>query len=264
MEPFTVTYRLTHNLGITNESIDAGKNSAIKKNFIESLENDNARIVYTDGMAEVMQQDKLLDNPGTTYITLVMPAPPESIKGSDGNINKAAIIIMESFNTDLTSIKIDGTTTKIKFEYTGTVHYAVPEKQQVNHYDVFTFVAKGDFGIGKLSHTYKNELARLCLDALNDKETVLYEKSSHTTDFNESLPDVLELPEFSHLVIMLSVPAGEASVDDSIAEDVDSHAMPYDINVFNAEGIFMPEKVVYDDGDGIKKLIVSLYYRSGI
>lgn len=262
MKTFTATYQITGNLGIENTVIDARTSNRIRHDFINALKDGNARLVYTDGMADAMQHDKLLDHPNATYLTIVLPAPPDSIKGSEGNIDKAVLQVLESYNTELTSISIDDTTVRARFEYIGTIHYAVEEKKLKTNYDVFTFVADGNFGIHNLHHAYKAELVRRCLDALNNSKTVLYETAAHTTDFDENLPEVLEVPEFSNLVIQLSVPKGEVTVEGADEDDIDNHAMPYDINVFNADGTFTPEKIVYDDGDGIKKVIVSLYYTS--
>jgi hypothetical protein len=266
MKKYIATFKIDGNPGITNDEVETSKSAQLKHDVIEALEDGNAHFLQLADPDGNIETAKPLNESNTTYISILLPSHPENIKGSDGNVKKAAIIILESYNTDLRSIAIDGTTIKVVFEYTGEVHYTIEDKKPVSNYESYTFVAKGDYGIPKLSKAYKNELVRLCLEALNDKGTVLYERAKHTTDFDYALPEELEIPAFDHLVIQLNVPTGEVAFDEGSVDGItqDLHAEHFDINVFNAEGIFMPEKIIYDDGDGQKKLIVSLYYESNL
>lgn len=261
MKKYTAIFKLDKDLKIDNETVDTTKSQHLKREIITALKNGHAQFLK---QYDAMENSGTLGSENATYVSVHLPSVPENIKGSDGNVNKAAIIILESYNTDLKSITIDKNITQLVFEYVGTVHYTIEEKKEPNHYEVYTFVAKGHFGIPTLRKTYRNELVRLCLEALNDPDTVLYERSRHTTDYDPILPDELDIKAFDILIIQLSVPLGEAEYDEGPASAASetAKAQHFDINVFNAEGIFMPEKLVYDDGDGVKKAIVSLYYES--
>ena len=263
MKKYTAIFKIDNDFGVNNETVDTAKSQHLKRETVSALKNGTAQLVELneEGNEQLLTSESLANE---TYAYIHLPSHPENIKGSEGNVKKATIIILESFNTDLKSIAINKNTTQLVFEYVGTVHYTIEEKKEQNHYEAYTFVAKGNFGIPALHKTYKNELVRLCLEALNDPDTVLYERSRHTTDFDPILPDELAVEAFDVLVIQLSVPVGEAEYDAGPAETAQEHtkAQHFDINVFNAEGIFMPEKLVYDDGDGVRKLIVSLYYES--
>lgn len=263
MKKYTAIFKIQGNLGITNNEIDASKSTHLKKEAVEALK-EHAEFIELAEAGTNEAASKALHENDSTYLSIVLPSHPDNIKGSDGDVKEAAIIILESYNTDLKSIDIQGSTQHVIFEYTGTVHYSIQEKKEANHYEAYTFVAKGHYGIPSLHKTYKNELVRLCLEALSDPETVLYERSQHTTDFDLDLPEEIYVGDFDHLIVQLNVPRGEVAYENDTAKDVSAEMQPehFDINVFNAEGIFMPEKIVYDDGDGIRKLIVSLYYQS--
>jgi|GEM_PF-4513873 len=261
MEKYIYTFKLDTDLDVENNEVNVAQSKHLKHQILKALKSGETVFVALDKASDKGQLKT--EQAEGTLISILLPAHPDNIKGSDGNPKEAATIVLESYNTDLKSIERIANTLKIKFEYTGEVHYAIEEKKQPNHYEAYTFVAKGDFGIPALRHTYKNEIVRLCLEALNNPDTVLYEKSKHTTDFQPDLPDELPMHEFEHLVIQLSIPTGDAEFDDGTQNPMAQNLKPqhFDINVFNAEGIFRPEKITYDDGDGIRKLIVSLYYQ---
>ncbi|GEP50716.1 hypothetical protein FNO01nite_13880 [Flavobacterium noncentrifugens] len=263
MEKYIYTFKLNADLHIENNEVNAAQSKHLKHQILKMLKSGETAFVALGKVSDEVQLKTEMDQTDGTFISIVLPAHPDNIKGSDGNPKKATAIVLESYNTDLKSIERKANILKIKFEYTGEVHYAIEEKKEPNHYEAYTFVAKGDFGIPALHHTYKNEIVRLCLEALNNPDTVLYEKSKHTTDFEPDLPDELPRHEFEHLVIQLSIPTGDAEFDDGTQNPMAQNLklQHFDINVFNAEGIFRPEKITYDDGDGIKKLIVSLYYQ---
>src|SRR6218665_432893 len=254
MKRFTAIFKLNKKIEVHDETVDTSKSQRLKREIIDALRDGSAELVALNEERKE-QLTALETSANETYVYIHLPSHPENIKGSDGNVKKATIIILESFNTDLKSISVNKDTTQLVFEYVGTVHYTIEEKKEPNHYEVYTFVAKGNFGIPSLQKTYKNELVRLCLEALSHSDTVLYERARHTTDYDPILPDELRLEPFDILVIQLSVPLGEAAYDEGAAQlpPEGGTASHFDINVFNAAGIFMPEKIVYDAGDGVRK-----------
>lgn len=198
---------------------------------------------------------------GQTHASVILPAHPNDIKGSHGSVRKATALILESPETDLVSIKQENGAKILLFEYRGTVHYVIEETKPLRHYESFTFVANGDFGISALRHHNQNELVRLCLDALNHQDTVLYNHGTHTTNIAPEFQDVRNIPPFDHLIIQLSVPKEEVRMDaNAAAQNTQARAQHFDINVFRAHGVFELEKVVYDAADGKRKAIISLYY----
>ena len=264
MERYICTFKIG-DLKVEDHEVNASNSKHLKQEIIKALKSGRYDLI---ALSEDREGNAAkAENPGNgTYVRIVLPSHPDNIKGSGGDVRKACIIVLESYNTDLKSIDQHAASVKILFEYTGEVHYTIEEKKEPNHYDSYTFVAKGYFGISDLQKTYKNEIVRLCLEALNDADTVLYERSQHTTDFDPDLPDELQLQPFDHLIVQLSIPVGAAEYDENITAESTSGLQPqhFDINVFNDEGIFMPEKIVYDSGDGVRKLIVSLYYQNAV
>lgn len=243
-------------------SDDVSQNHHLKQEVAHALRSSRIRDI---AVAELSDTEKMpqpaLPKPNQTHVSVILPAHPNDIKGSQGSTRKATALILESPETDLISVDRENGAAILLFEYRGTVHFVVEETKPLRNYESFTFVANGDFGIPTLHHHNQNELVRLCLDALNHKDTVLYNHGTHTTNIAPEFQDVRQIPPFDYLVIQLSIPKGIVSMDAHAAlQNPQSRAQHFDINVFNAHGVFELEKVLYDAEDGKRKVIVSLYY----